>query len=51
MARKALFMKASMFKGPLAPVFRKLGGIPVDRSGSFGLVDSVVREFEKNEDY
>jgi 1-acyl-sn-glycerol-3-phosphate acyltransferase len=45
----SFLMKASMFKGPLAPVFRKLGGIPVDRSGSFGLVDSVVREFEKND--
>ncbi len=45
----SFLMKASMFVGPFGILFRGLGGIPVDRSGAFGLVDSVVREFEKNE--
>jgi 1-acyl-sn-glycerol-3-phosphate acyltransferase len=46
----SFLMKASMFKGPLGALFRKMGGIPVDRSGSFGLVDSVVRAFEANDE-
>ena len=41
----SFLMKASMFAGPLGPLFRGMGGIPVDRTGTFGLVDSVVREF------
>ena len=45
----SFLMKASMFKGPAGALFRKMGGIPVYRSEAFGLVDSVVREFDKAE--
>jgi len=34
--------KKAMFTPPFGPLFRWLGGIPVDRSQSMGLVDSVV---------
>jgi 1-acyl-sn-glycerol-3-phosphate acyltransferase len=34
--------KLSLFRGPLGPVMRALGGIPVDRSNPAGLVDDVV---------
>jgi 1-acyl-sn-glycerol-3-phosphate acyltransferase len=34
--------KRSLFRGPLGPVMRALGGIPVDRSNPAGLVDDVV---------
>ncbi len=42
----SFLMKASMFVGPLGVLLRRMGGIPVDRSGAFGMVESVVREFE-----
>lgn len=45
----SFLMKASMFKGPAGALFRKMGGIPVYRSEAVGLVDSVVREFDKAE--
>jgi 1-acyl-sn-glycerol-3-phosphate acyltransferase len=34
--------KLSLFRGPLGPVMRALGGIPVDRRNPAGLVDDVV---------
>ena len=34
--------KDSLFRGPLAPVMRALGGIPVDRRDAFGIVSQVV---------
>jgi 1-acyl-sn-glycerol-3-phosphate acyltransferase len=41
----SFLMKASFFEGPLGALLRHMGGIPVDRRGAHGLVDSVVREF------
>lgn len=35
-------IKDVFFKGPWAPLFRSLGGIPVDRSQAHNLVDSIV---------
>lgn len=46
----SFLMKASLFVGPVGVLFRGLGGIPVDRSGSFGLVDSVVRAFAERDE-
>lgn len=34
--------KREMFAGPLAPLMRRLGGIPVDRQNPVGLVDEVT---------
>ena len=35
--------KKEMFWGPVAPLFRKLGGIPVDRQNPAGLADRVAQ--------
>ena len=35
-------IKNNIFKGPLAPLLRSLGGIPVDRSRSHNLVDTMA---------
>lgn len=45
----SFLMKASMFKGPAGALFRKMGGIPVDRDGAHGMVGSVVGEFDRSE--
>ncbi|MCP4166130.1 MAG: glycerol acyltransferase [Chloroflexi bacterium] len=37
--------KDSAFRGPFAPIFRALGGIPVDRSSSQGLVKQMADAF------
>ncbi|NML62881.1 glycerol acyltransferase [Massilia sp. RP-1-19] len=41
--------KASVFAGPLGPVARWLGGIPVDRSASSNLVQKTVDAFAARE--
>ncbi len=40
------FGKHSLFAGPLGGLFRRVGGIPVDRSVPGGLVAETVRVFE-----
>lgn len=46
----SFLMKASMFRGPLGTLLRGLGGIPVDRSGSRGLVEAVAQALEKTDE-
>ena len=41
--------KKELFTGPFGFVFRKLGGVPVDRSGKNNMVDQVTRYFNENE--
>jgi 1-acyl-sn-glycerol-3-phosphate acyltransferase len=41
--------KRSLFAGPLGPVMRALGGIPVDRSNPAGLVDEVIARVRAGE--
>lgn len=41
--------KASLFKGPLGPIMRWLGGVPVDRSKSNNLVQQMVDVFNNSE--
>ncbi|MCZ6619719.1 MAG: 1-acyl-sn-glycerol-3-phosphate acyltransferase, partial [Gammaproteobacteria bacterium] len=41
------FAKKSLFKLPLGPLMVALGGIPVDRNSSQGLVAQMVEQFEK----
>lgn len=36
--------KKEMFAGPMAPLFRAMGGIPVDRAAAAGLVDSIASD-------
>jgi 1-acyl-sn-glycerol-3-phosphate acyltransferase len=43
------FGKASLFTGPLGPLMRWLGGIPVDRSRPQGLVEQIVAAFDTRE--
>ena len=41
--------KSQLFKPPFGWIFRKLGGIPVDRTSSHNLVDGVADLFDKYE--
>jgi 1-acyl-sn-glycerol-3-phosphate acyltransferase len=41
--------KQSLFPGWLAPLGRRLGGIPVDRASSDGFVDTMVAEFRRRD--
>lgn len=41
--------KHQLFKPPFGWIFRKLGGIPVDRTSSHNLVDTVAAMFSKRE--
>ncbi len=43
----AFIGKHTLFRGPLGPVLRWLGGIPVDRSSAHGLVEECVRAFDR----
>ena len=44
-----LLAKRSLFTGPLGPLMRALGGIPVDRVNPAGLVDEVVARVRAGE--
>lgn len=41
--------KAEAFRGPLRPLLRALGGIPIDRSGGRGLVAATAEAFRAHE--
>ena len=41
--------KDSLFKGPMGPIMRWLGGIPVDRSKSNDLVGQMVEVFNRSD--
>ena len=46
----ALFLgKKSLFRGPMGPLMRALGGIPVDRQNPQGLVDVLVERARAGE--
>lgn len=40
--------KHTLFRGPFGPIFRAMGGIPVDRSAASGVVGEAVRSFAEN---
>jgi len=42
--------KRTLFRGPLGPVMRALGGIPVERSRPGGLVGQMAQAFERDPD-
>lgn len=41
--------KRELFKGPLGPVMRSLGGIAVDRKNATGVVDDVVKRAKEDD--
>ena len=41
--------KKSLFKGPMGPVMRRLGGIAIDRSSSQGMVSELANEFKRHD--
>lgn len=42
--------KHSIFRGPLGPIMRGLGGIPLDRERSRNFVDQIVAEYERRDE-
>jgi 1-acyl-sn-glycerol-3-phosphate acyltransferase len=38
--------KHTLFRGPLGSLFRRLGGLPVDRTASVGMVDQLRAHFD-----
>lgn len=43
--------KSNLFRGPAGPLMKMLGGIPVDRSSSSGLVDQMATQFGTDSEY
>ncbi len=43
--------KHTLFKWPLGPIMRALGGIPVDRQGSIGFTKKVIEAFASREQF
>ena len=43
--------KDSLFKWPWGDMMRRLGGIPVNRSKSQNMVEAMVREFDRRDDF
>ena len=41
--------KHTLFRGPLAPAMRWMGGIPVDRSSAHGVVGDAIAAFAQSE--
>jgi 1-acyl-sn-glycerol-3-phosphate acyltransferase len=43
--------KHTLFKGPLGPIMRTIGGIPVDRQGSIGFLKKVIDIFADHDQF
>lgn len=43
--------KHTLFRGPFGWLFRRWGGIPVDRTRSSGIIEQVEKEFASNEEF
>jgi 1-acyl-sn-glycerol-3-phosphate acyltransferase len=41
--------KAELFRGPMGPIMRAMGGIPVNREAASAMVPAMVAEFAKRE--
>jgi len=41
--------KQELFRGPLGSLLRRLGGMPVDRNATKGVVEQMVEQFQKRE--
>lgn len=45
----AWFVKDAWFRGPLGPVMKRLGGVPIDRSARHGIVEQAVARLQAGE--
>lgn len=45
----AWFVKDAWFKFPLAPIMRRLGGVPIDRSARHGVVEQAIERLKSGE--
>lgn len=45
----AFLIKASAFKWPLAPILRRTGGIPIDRTRATGVVEQAAELFNQHD--
>ena len=43
--------KHTLFNGPLAPLMRWLGGLPVNRTAAHGAVKEVAAEFKRHQQF
>ena len=43
--------KHTLFRAPLGPLFRRLGGLPVDRTASVGMVDQLRAHFDAHDPF
>lgn len=43
--------KDTLFRGPMGPLMRRLGGIPVDRSANHGLVADLVERIAREDSF
>ena len=41
--------KAELFRGPMGPIMRAMGGIPVERMAAAGMVPAMVAEFARRD--
>ncbi len=46
-----IFIKHTMFRWPFGWLFRKIGGVPIDRSAPQGTVAQVAAEFERRDSW
>jgi 1-acyl-sn-glycerol-3-phosphate acyltransferase len=44
------FVKDAWFKGPMGPIMRALGGVPIDRSASHGVVEQAIERFARGDE-
>jgi 1-acyl-sn-glycerol-3-phosphate acyltransferase len=44
-----VMVKKSFFKGPIGPIVKAMGGVPVDRTRGASLTLQIIEEFKKRE--
>ena len=47
--RLSFMVKANLFRGPVGGLLMSLGGVPIDRSATHGVVDQMVVRFEESD--
>lgn len=43
--------KKELFRWPFGPLFKFLGGVPIDRDKSINVVDQIIQRYNENEKY
>ncbi len=49
--RMRWMVKQSVLKGPMGPVLRELGAVPIDRSRAHNMVDQMIERFQRSDDF